>query len=751
MNNLKHFRILLIDDRKDQYLLVRDFLSLSIHGKFDVDWASSFSEGQQRITQRYDVCLIDYDLGDSTGLDLIREVVARQIDLPMILITGHSDPELDMEALRAGAVDYLSKQDLKPSVLERSIRYAIERGRNVQALRASEARLRQVLETVTVGMFILQDERMVYVNPMMTIMTGYSAEELLAMHFLDLIDETLLEAHIPSELPLKSKNGSSLWVSMTTNAIEYMGKTALLGALVDVTRRREMDAALKDREKRFRSLIEKSHDYVLLVNAAGAITYVSPAAERITGYSEEQILGSSIEDFWQSSHPDDAQLMREQFAQLIRTERNTFIIMRSRLRHKDGSWLWLESVWTNLLTERSVEAIVMNVRDITESVRAWEAEHAQRKFAEALLDTSAALNSSLEFDVVLDRILRNVGNVIAHDGVNISLIEDGCARHVGWRGYDAATIEMIKPRCFMVEDTPTFAEMVETQQPLVISDTWTYDDWTPVKGFRHIRSYIGIPIIIAGQVIGFINIDSYTPHFYKPDDATRLQVFGDQAALAIQNARAFQQAKELAAAQERQRLARDLHDAVSQTLFSASVIAETLPRLMDYDPEEVKNGLNRLNRLTRGALAEMRTLLIELRPSDMVDIDLTTLIQHLVNGILSRTTASVQFNITGNEHKLPVDIKIALYRITQEALNNISKHARADHVEVALRWDNGQVALCIRDDGRGFSLTGIPASHMGVRIMHERASAANIALSIESEPGQGTVITGLWNNEVNYE
>jgi PAS domain S-box-containing protein len=764
MNSLPSFRILMIDDRQDQYMLVRDFLSLSTYGTFEVDWAESLASGRSALTRGYDACLVDYELGDDNGLHLIREVIATQIDVPMILITGHKEREIDIEALRAGAVDYISKSELKPSLLERTIRYAIERGRTLRALRTSETRLRQVLATVTVGVFITRGEQFIYVNQMVSKMTGYSADKLYQCHFFDLIHpdiQTLVESRTlemdyttvdtPIEIPLRRKDGEVLWVSLTTNTIEHEGELAILGAMVDITRNHQMQIALRESEKRFRSLIENSYDYILLVDGSGTITYVSPATRRITGYTEQEVLGSAIADFWHSSHPEDAQRMHAEFAALKAREKGAVLVSRARFRHKDGSWIWLESAWTNLLTEPGVEAIVMNVRDITESIRALETAQAQRKFAEALLDTASALNSTLDFDNVLDRILTNLGKVIAHDGANIMLVEKGITRMVGCQGYDDTLLLHLLKTGFSVDKTLSLQTMIQTRCPLIIPDTTQFEGWMSTVETERLLSYIGIPIIADDEVIGFINIDSFTANFYHPEDAERLTVFGDQAAIAIQNAHAYQQARELAATQERQRLARDLHDAVSQTLFSASVIAETLPRLIAHNPDEVVNGLHQLAQLTRGALAEMRTLLIELRPTDMVDIDLNVLIGHLVNGFHSRIAAELHFEISGDEYKLPVETKITLYRITQEALNNIVKHARPRHVDLRLSWQADGVLLSVTDDGRGFVPDHVPANHMGLRIMQERATTSMVALEIVSEPGMGTHVRAEWRKRPTYE
>ena len=140
--------------------------------------------------------------------------------------------------------------------------------------------------------------------------------------------------------------------------------------------------------------------------------------------------------------------------------------------------------------------------------------------------------------------------------------------------------------------------------------------------------------------------------------------------------------------QERQRLAQNLHDAVNQSLFSAGLIAEVLPRLWERDPVEARQSLEDLRRLTRGALAEMRELLAELRPSVLTDSSLGDLLRQLANAFTGRTNIPVSLNIAG-EHVLPAEIQVALYRICQEAFNNIAKHAGASRVEIDLQYDTG--------------------------------------------------------------
>jgi PAS domain S-box-containing protein len=198
-----------------------------------------------------------------------------------------------------------------------------------------------------------------------------------------------------------------------------------------------------------------------------------------------------------------------------------------------------------------------------------------------------------------------------------------------------------------------------------------------------------------------------------------------------------------AVAAERNRLARDLHDAVTQTLFSASLLAEVLPEIMAMDETEGKKRLAELRQLTRGALAEMRTLLFELRPNALIDIPLPDLLRQLAEATIGRARLPVEFSASG-EARLPADVQVALYRMVQEALNNVVKYARAHQAAINLRLGPDAVRITVVDDGVGFDPDNIPSGHFGLKIMRERAEAVGARVSIYSEPGQGTQITLNW-------
>jgi len=257
---------------------------------------------------------------------------------------------------------------------------------------------------------------------------------------------------------------------------------------------------------------------------------------------------------------------------------------------------------------------------------------------------------------------------------------------------------------------------------------------------------VAIPLTYRGQVLGTLNVYFLPESVLGEADWAFLGIIADQAAMAVENTRLVAEVQEKAAVEERQRLARELHDAVTQALFSASIIADVLPRLWEQDPEDARQHLEDLRRLTRGALAEMRALLVELRPAGFTEADLGELLRHLTEALAGRKRLPVDLVIEGTCMP-PADVRVALYRIAQEALNNIAKHAHASRATVRLVCRPDRVDLGIMDDGVGFDPTHLAAEHFGLGIMRERAAAIGAALSLESQPGHGTQVTVVWSGD----
>ncbi len=202
-------------------------------------------------------------------------------------------------------------------------------------------------------------------------------------------------------------------------------------------------------------------------------------------------------------------------------------------------------------------------------------------------------------------------------------------------------------------------------------------------------------------------------------------------------------AEENARLAERNHLSSELHDAVSQTLFSATLIADTLSDLWERDRASAMLALERMRELNRGALAEMRLLLLELRPGRLADHKFGTLLRELGGSVASANSFNVELEIDHDQH-LPSPVQITFYRIAQESLNNITKHAQAQTVKLYFDALPNQCMMSISDDGKGFDLKDVPVGHMGLQIMRDRVQKIGGHLEISTAPNRGTTLTVIW-------
>jgi nitrate/nitrite-specific signal transduction histidine kinase len=254
-----------------------------------------------------------------------------------------------------------------------------------------------------------------------------------------------------------------------------------------------------------------------------------------------------------------------------------------------------------------------------------------------------------------------------------------------------------------------------------------------------------IPLSIKGRKLGFFILGKHEPGELSSEEQSLLSSIGKQVGVAMENARLYEQAEQAATAAERNRLARELHDAVTQTLFSASLTADVLPRIWRRDPEQGMRSLEELRQLTRGALAEMRTLLLEMRPEALERSDIKSLLTQLADAFVGRVRVPVSLELRG-DCELTHEVKLVFYRVAQEALNNIAKHSGARQVTLQLECQPGQMNLTIQDDGLGFEADSIRPGHMGISFMHERANSIGACLSVESQAGQGTTVKLNWRS-----
>lgn len=397
-----------------------------------------------------------------------------------------------------------------------------------------------------------------------------------------------------------------------------------------------------------------------------------------------------------------------------------------------------------------------------------EREH-RRDVAEGLRGILSVLNSDKPLDAILDYITLYAGRMLDADAVAIyrlqpetnllniqssqGLTDEYLANSTIPLGQGATGQAVLQGTPVAITDIANAADVLT--QPLSPTTLRLLQAMS-----KYFRSELSVPLISKQEIVGTLNLYYARPRQFNQDDIDLAVSFCDQTALAMENARLRERAQEDAIAAERNRIARELHDSVTQTIFSASLIAEVLPTIWTINPVEAQHGLDDLRKLARGALAEMRTLLLELRPIGLGEVGLGDLLKQLSAGVSGRIRADVNVQIQGDAI-LPTDVKLAFYRIAQEALNNVAKHSGADRVDIEIKSISAaprgrkkagssqaifsqSVSMSIRDNGRGFDLSSVMGEHLGLGIMHERASNTQAALSIKSKVGAGTEISLHW-------
>jgi signal transduction histidine kinase len=286
--------------------------------------------------------------------------------------------------------------------------------------------------------------------------------------------------------------------------------------------------------------------------------------------------------------------------------------------------------------------------------------------------------------------------------------------------------------------------MLESEQPYRtgdIHDDTRFRGWWP-RTHPDMRSFLGVPIVSRTGVIGafYLTEKEAAPDFSAADQRL-IEMLAAHAAIAIENARHYEQSRELSIAEERNRLARELHDSVTQKLFSLVLSAEAASTLLDRDGAGARAELERLQELAREAMDELRTLVFELRPPAVDSEGLATALRKHVDVLRRAYRREIGLELIGTPSGAP-RVERDVLRIAQEALQNALRHAGAERVELRLDARNGQLVMSVIDDGIGFDPAApeLRSRRLGLTSMEERAEAIGGTLSIESAPGAGTTV-----------
>jgi PAS domain S-box-containing protein len=592
---------------------------------------------------------------------------------------------------------------------EQLAREVVEREQTERSLRESEERFRLLVEHSHDVLYSADATGMIeYVSPGMS-RFGYTPEELTSKHFGEFVAPEQIEQVIesfetgtragtsyPTVFQFPKKDGSRVWVEVVGRSIfDQAGRPIRqIGVMRDITERRRQEETTRS----LMLLLETLDAECFIKDQDGIYQYVNSAFESQFGVKREDLIGQ-----------DDAFVFGEENAQVLRE--NDRRIMASRETESveesgylpDKGYTVYVTIKTPIIDENDNVTGICGVGiDIT---RQKQIEQELRESEEKYRDLVERINDVIyTFDT-------------AGKLTYISPAIEGLLGYPPSEVIGQSFSKFVTP-----EDLEEMQDRFQQLSAGLEPGPSVYRVLTKTGEVRWIRTS-SQPIVDGGQVFGIRGV--------LTDITDRV--------------RAEAQLERAAADAERERLSRDLHDAVTQTLFSITAIAEVLPDTWERDPDKARHGLHDLQVQTQGALAEMRTLLLAWRPEALQSSNLGEMIHQLGNAMAARTRMPVTTTVVGECHP-PVEVRLAFYRIAQEALNNVVKHAQANRAIIRLECTEERVILSINDDGRGFDLEAVRSHRLGLNIMRERATAVGATFAVASEPDSGTEITVTWED-----
>lgn len=438
--------------------------------------------------------------------------------------------------------------------------------------------------------------------------------------------------------------------------------------------------------------------------------------------------------------PDVSQEPR--YVRVTDTETRSELAVPIKVKEKVTGVINVESDRLDAFDESDVavlQSLAHQAAIAIENARLFKAERRRAEEFRLISEVGRRMTSLLAVDELLREISRLLKETLGYYLVGIALIEGD---ELIFRAGAGAVWEnpQFQPPHLKVGQEGITGWVAQNGQPLLVADVSQEPRYYFIPQASEIRSELAVPLKVKEAVIGVLHVQSDRPDAFGKSDQAVLQSLAHQAAIAIENARLYEQAQQLATLEERQRLARELHDSVTQSLYGVTLYAEAAARLLTAgETESAFDYLREVRYTAQEALREMRLLIFELRPPPVLEeAGLVAALEARLEAVEGRSRLETEFNVEG-EGGLPPGVEEGLYRIAQEALNNALKHAQAHRVTVHLRQDTHGVMLEVADDGIGFDLvTARERGGLGLPGMEERAVGLGGRLMVRSQPGEGT-------------
>jgi PAS domain S-box-containing protein len=764
--------LVIVDDEP----MALNALQQALQSKFGVLPAHSGPEALELLRSRpVQVLVADQRMPGMSGVEVLAAARAERPEVARVMLTGYTDLHDLADAVNLGGVEYIVTKpwnaDELVEVLERAAAMArraeieiAERRQAEAAAHRAEANLTALIENSDTSIWSVdRDYRLLAFNTRFRegARQGLGREISIGENILPEVPEAIREEWTrhydrclrgesfrmvtPTVPPLPPRIDEYRFNPIRLAGGQVAGLTVFAN---DVTERKQAEAALREKaealrrsEAKFRAVVENSNEGILFMDAGANILYRSPSCSRINGHSDEERLGRSLFD---PVHPDDLETVHRYWAEVVQHPGRA-LKADYRIRHKDGTWRWIETATQNLLGNPNIQAIVSAGRDITERKQAEEEVQRQAARAEALVQMADRLNGQLDLDRTLQAVCEETTRAL---NVPVAIVDL----------YDQRRREL----CYAA-DVGLPAELRGYALPLRREALASSPAAVPANA--GLLAALNSPATAAlalrrdDELIGAVRVFAADgARQFTVDELALLRGLADHASQVIMNARLYEQvragreqlqmlSRQLVQAQEteRQALAHELHDQIGQNLTGLSLNLNILRSQLSAEAAApLRRRLDDSLALVSETMQRVRNVMAELRPPALDDYGLLAALRWHGEQLTARTGLKVRVEGAELTPRLSPPEENALFRIAKEALTNAIKHAAATQAVITLEAEPGLIRLTVEDNGGGFNPAGRrrPGSQggWGLTFMRERAIAIGGQLHVESASGQGTRI-----------
>jgi PAS domain S-box-containing protein len=634
---------------------------------------------------------------------------------------------LDSNGLDLGAVDGL------PAPLRRLCARASKAGRTVvandlakKATKAAAAGGPAALASALVAPIVIDDEVAGLVG-LFNKPKGFSrADARLAEVFAEMAAVAMLNS--------RTVNG----FEQTRDALErkvHNGATQLLRA-----------------EETFRTLVENLPDIVARFDPDLRHLYVSPAIQKVTGRPPQDYVGKTNQEL--GMPPEQTDAWHKALHRVFATGRSDSV--EFGLQTDDGPRRFDCRLVPEIGPEGTALSVLSVARDVTDRWLAYTAERSSRKTAEALREATLALTRSLDRETVLATLLDHLRQLVPFDHGRIMVLEEASRVSVRaiFDGTQVIPLSADERQEFEATALPILHGVLTTGAVALVGDIRAHPGWSLAAEQETEGSWMGVPLFARGAVMGALSLSKREAGYFNDEHVKLAEAMASQASVAVENAILFEQVREstvrmrtlsrrLVDAQESERrsIARELHDEAGQALVSLRFGLRLLEREID-EGASVTARVAELRQRTDTIIEGLHSLAAGLRPSSLDHVGLEAALREYCRSAGSKLGLRVRFKARSSQgERLPTEMETALYRIVQEAVTNVVRHARATRVDVFFERSEDRVAVMIEDNGVGFEPDRVlGGSHFGLLGIQERAEALGGVLTVESKPGAGATI-----------